>query len=688
MQGRFARFCYGTPFFALIIPLLLGIVLSTFLFADRFAYSLGLFFATLFFTLLAKKLRRESTLIAGFALFLFIVATGILAGALVKKKQNSYTLPKFYSGFEAHRHYPVFQAIVTDIQQSKNGSKAVLQVEYLYDSLGVATPVSGKVLAYFKFSDSVFTVGNRVIIAEQLRQIQQFSHSFDYVGYLREMGIFFSVQLRNSQSILQSVPSGKSYFFQKLRREIARLIESCVPAEATANFVKALFIGERATLNTDLKQAYQVSGIMHIMAISGLHIGTLFLFFNYLLAWIFTPWRYRIWARLAKVILLIALLWIYGLVVLGGPSIFRSVLMFSLLALSQLGSQRVNGLNTLFFSACLILIFQPQALYNVGFLLSYSAVLGLLIIVPFVEKYTRKLPKVLAKPASIIIASTAAQLTTLPILLSVFTHFSLYFLIGNLIAIPLIGIIMPLIVIMLILSLIYLPLATLVGWLIHYLLFLLNKGIFILASLPYAYIFTPYFGLWQSLGYYLLLLTFGVWWLFRSRIYLRFMLISIVLFAMTFLWSKYQVQSQHLLYLHSRNWLEYISGRNGIFLHLRGEKLNGADSSLFAESREVHLLKNMQIIPAYDYWYNSRVLLVNRAEDFCLLQPVDLQVLILANFSEQIFTELKTRILCRELILLNYVPDRKLLAELYAYCEQKNILLREANSYKLLRWHL
>lgn len=689
LAHSYRKFLYRTPFFAVLIPFISGILLSQLFPNIEFSYIIIFSLTTLGFTLFSAILGIYSHTLRGISLCLFILAFGLWVSAMHRRVQANYSLEQVYARLSGTQYYPAFQGIVTHLDEGKNGTRAILEMEYLYDSLGLAYGVKGGVLVYLAKTDSGvladIAVGSRLLVKRPLGAIKRFSYSFDYASYLRERGIFFSTRLQSGADILWHSEGKERQFIDDLRNRVRNLIERSLAWPETANFVKALFMGERTKLDTELKQAYQVSGIMHIMAISGLHIGTLFLFFNYLFSALFWPWRHRITVRLVQASLLITLLAIYGVFVLGGPSIFRSVLMFSLLALAQIRTYgTASALNTLFLSALLILCFQPQALQNIGFLLSYFAVLALIVLMPLLEKYVNKGNKIIAKIKLILISSAVAQFATLPILLSTFTHFSTYFLIGNLLAIPLIALIMPAIVIMLLLGLIYVPLASLIGLLIHYALLVLNKCVIWLASLPYSYLFIPYFGFWQSLGYYLFLISLVALWGLRAKSYRIYVIYAGLFWLISFIGYKFQLFSQQKIYLHRQGFLEYIYGNRGIFFSLYAQHLS-PDSTVVLATKQAHLLKQIQFRQAPNYWYNSQILLINSPSEFQVLQALNVPVVVFTNFSESIFSELTSKITCSKIVLLNYVKSPTVLNKLIHYCQDKNITLYRPNSYQLLK---
>ena len=192
-----------------------------------------------------------------------------------------------------------------------------------------------------------------------------------------------------------------------------------------------------------------MSGASHVLALSGLHIGFLYMLLLLLLKWL----PGNVWGvRLFRAIVIITALWGFAFITGLSPSVVRSVIMFSLLALSVLSGRTGISLNTLALTAFIMLAVHPFWLFDVGFQLSFSAVTAILLIYP---RLFRLLPignGVLKKVWALMCVSLAAQIGTAPLVLLYFSRFSTHFLLTNLLVIPLVSVIMYSAVILLVVS--------------------------------------------------------------------------------------------------------------------------------------------------------------------------------------------------------------------------------------------
>lgn len=188
----------------------------------------------------------------------------------------------------------------------------------------------------------------------------------------------------------------------------------------------ALVLGDKSLLSQDVRDSFGASGAMHVLAVSGLHIGIileLLLFFFGRLPKIFTKKR--------AIIVSLIIIWLYSMIIGFPPSVVRATLMFTLLTVSRLSSEQSDSLNTLFFSAFVMLVFEPLLVYDIGFQLSYLAMLGILTVYKpiaslffFRNKWIRKLWEGTS-------VGIAAQLFTFPLTLYYFHQFPNYFLLTN-----------------------------------------------------------------------------------------------------------------------------------------------------------------------------------------------------------------------------------------------------------------
>ena len=184
---------------------------------------------------------------------------------------------------------------------------------------------------------------------------------------------------------------------------------------------------------TDIVETYSVSGASHVLALSGLHIGFLYA----LLLFVLRP-LWRRWRRLKPLLLLLLVLFLVSFAFFTGlsSSVVRSVVMFSLLAFAGLQPEKPLTLNTLAATAFLMLLCKPIWLFDVGFQLSFMAVLGIFLFYPLIDSLFVVRNKIVAYLWNIISLSLAAQLATLPLILYYFGTFPVYFLLSNLVVAP------------------------------------------------------------------------------------------------------------------------------------------------------------------------------------------------------------------------------------------------------------
>lgn len=203
------------------------------------------------------------------------------------------------------------------------------------------------------------------------------------------------------------------------------------PALAVA---EALFLGYRQDLASEQKEQFAKVGLMHLLAVSGLHLGIVYLMLSRSLFFL----QHRAWSRLLRLGILLLALWFYALLTGLSPSVVRAATMFSFVALGQHFKRRVSIYNTLLASAFLLMLCHPAYLFSVGFQLSYAAVFGIVWMQPSLSAWWFPRNRLLRFFWDLITVSIAAQCFTLPLALFYFHQFPPYFLLSNLLGIPLV----------------------------------------------------------------------------------------------------------------------------------------------------------------------------------------------------------------------------------------------------------
>lgn len=324
-----------------------------------------------------------------------------------------------------------------------NSYKSMASIDWLYRGQGWER-VSGHVLLYFK-KDSAppgLRYGSALILHQPLQRITSSKNpgSFDYATYCARQDIHYQVFLRKgSYSVLNGYHSNAvTAFLIRTRNAVLGIIRKAMPAEKTYSVAEALLIGYRDDLDKNLVLAYSNTGVVHIIAISGLHLGMIY----GLLLVLLKPFRQQRWLHWGKPLIILSVLWAFSLLAGAGASILRSVVMFSFIVIGESLGRKNHIYNTLAASACCLLVHNPYFLWDVGFQLSYTAVLSIVI---FMKPLYRRLyfGNQLLKTAWQLSAITlSAQVLTLPLVLYYFHQFPNLFLFTNFIAVPLSGIIL------------------------------------------------------------------------------------------------------------------------------------------------------------------------------------------------------------------------------------------------------
>jgi competence protein ComEC len=314
--------------------------------------------------------------------------------------------------------------------------------------------------------------------------------------------------------------------------------------------LSALTVGYKDELSESIRESFSVSGASHVLALSGLHIGFLYIFIFFLLKRI--PGS-STGIKLLRVTTVVILLWGFAFLTGLSPSVLRSVIMFSLIGLSQFSTERPISLNTLFVAGIGMLIYDPSWLYDIGFQLSFTAVISILLIQPWLYRRFTVRNWFFDKLWKLATVSIAAQIGTAPLVLLYFSRFSVHFLLTNILVVPLVTIIIYVAIIMLSLS--FIPVAgQLAAYGLDLLLDLLNVVVRGVERLPFASIDHVWIYHVEVLLFYLVLFLLG-WYVVRRLP--RFLSAGLSVLLVLSVYRVYQVgvdsPRQSLIFYHVRN---------------------------------------------------------------------------------------------------------------------------------------
>ena len=228
--------------------------------------------------------------------------------------------------------------------------------------------------------------------------------------------------------------SGRSFSPAKIRNLVS---EHWQGSQEEVSLLKAVCLGDRSSLTDDMRQAYTAAGGMHLLAVSGLHVGLIWWVLQYMTGWMSLIFRKGI----ERTVLVVGLLWFYAFVTGFSSSVCRSVTMFSFFSASRMMGERGHALNVILASAFLLVLIEPGRLMDVGFQLSYTAIIGIITLHPLIRRVLRPKNRILRWIWEATSVSIAAQLSTAPLVIYYFHQFPIYSLISSLIAIPILSLI-------------------------------------------------------------------------------------------------------------------------------------------------------------------------------------------------------------------------------------------------------
>ena len=350
-------------------------------------------------------------------------------------------------------------------------------------------PVTGRVQLYLskKQANLNWNYGDELLIKGSPRLLEPPANpgEFDFKRFLSFKNIHHQhfVRAEDFKVSARAQRHGFIYYSHLARRWATNTIESFIKGEQERAIAMALILGVTDGIDTDLVNAYSASGAMHVLAVSGLHVGILYA----LILFLVKPLNRLAWSRWLIALVSLICLWCFAFVTGLSPSVLRAVTMFSCMAVARPFGLRTNIYNTLAASAFILLLYNPYLIMSVGFQLSYLAVLGIVYLqrpIYLLFQFDSWLGNWIWQITCI---SIAAQFTTFSLGLLYFHQFPVYFLASNLFVIPLSTFI--LLGGILLLCIQFIPtLGMAVGWVVEVLIEILNWVVFQTERLPFSLI--------------------------------------------------------------------------------------------------------------------------------------------------------------------------------------------------------
>lgn len=514
------------PFVRYLLFFVAGIILSnSFPMEIQYTYGYLLLFTFLIYSLLVVLNRVVGKYSFQFWIPLLGFIQLFVAGAWVSHLQHTQAVSD--SGFSLNGIIG-YTAVVIDYEQVKPNSRlnrVKVKEVFFADS---SKRVDLEVLLYHKEEVTLFP-GDLIWVSQGFRRIDPplNPEEFHYQRFMARQGVYYRHFLTQAPIVLGHVLENPiEAHFQSIRFRVQTTFSEHFQDTQARQIANALLLGQKKDLDNEVSEAYATAGAMHILAVSGLHVGIIYGFFFLLLK----PYRLTVAQRVLYLSIIILLIWAYAMLTGMSPSVKRAATMFTFVSLAQMKSRGPSIFNPMAISAFLLLLFDPNLLFAVGFQLSYLALLGILLIQPVLVRMWIPTKTFLEYGWQITTVGIAAQIATFPISALYFGIFPTYFMLSNLVAIPGAFLIMSIGVPYMLFSQVPI-LAGWLGWLTETLIRMMNFLIVALQHLPMAKL---EFG-WveYQTWLYLLVLILILWVIYQPNKHTAWVLMG-VLFIITF----------------------------------------------------------------------------------------------------------------------------------------------------------
>jgi competence protein ComEC len=475
------NFLQRTPFFRLFIALVAGIVYFRYFEISISALIVASFcsatiiVASLFFKKTENQFRLRWLFGVGSFILLFIIGYSL---SYINESKATFT--------PLNQQHTFIVTTKSATQEKTKSYRCEVELSKVLINNNWEN-AQGNAIIYFEKSDKAkqLLINDKLIIRTTFKTPpgKENPGGFDYAAYLKQNGIgataylnatdWYKTNEHTTFSIVRQANIARAYLLSIYEKYGITDYEYAVLA--------ALTVGYTDDLSPDLRASYSAAGAMHILSVSGLHVGIVYVVIAFLLSFL----KKNRFQLLLRAVLIVLFLWSYAFITGLSPSVIRSAFMFSFVAIGTSLERKSQIYNTVFMSAFIMLLIEPNYLYNIGFQLSYTAVLSIVI---FQKPFASLLPvrsKLAGWCRDLLTVSIAAQIGTLPFTLYYFQQFPNYFLLTNLIAIPLSSIIIYLAMALLAISTISIVAST-VAFILKWALWALNFSIVSIYELPYS----------------------------------------------------------------------------------------------------------------------------------------------------------------------------------------------------------
>lgn len=648
------------PFIRLLIPLMLGIMLQWYspLSVKSIATIAGV---TVLFFLVVQLFRGYFLYLHKWAYGIALMTLFLLFGAAITHTSNITHRQNWFG--HLYNDSTVVVAVLSEPLIEKNRSYKANATVYALMRNNSMAKTRGSIIIYFE-KDSNFLsridYGSTIVFKKKLQAIKNTGNpgAFDYRRYCLFQGITHQVFLAENEFTISTKRSRVAYtsWLQQSRKGLLKVLKEYIPGKREAGVAEALLIGYRDDLDRDLMQSYANTGVIHVIAISGMHLAMIY----GLLIGLLKPLQRNAGAKWVRGAVILLMLWLFTLLSGAGPSILRSAVMFSFIVVGQSMRRKISVYHTLSASAFFLLCRNPFFLWDAGFQLSYAAVLSIIVFLRPVTRWFFFKYALASHIWKLIAVTLAAQVLTTPLSIYHFHQVPNLFLLSNLVIVPLSGIILYGEILLCLLS--WFPVvASPCGKMLSGGLRMMNDFIAFINDMPFAVTSNISISAFQTCLLYGFVITVAIWLMKEKRQMLPYALMFLVTFALCRVPDLGHKQMQHKLIVYNiprYSAVDFISGRNCYFA---GDKALTTDPFLYHfhlaparllfRTQAADSLKCLKAVSSFFYFNNKRILLLDTAPALqAVARPIDVDIIILSRNANVRISRLQQLFRCRQYV--------------------------------------
>lgn len=443
----------------------------------------------------------------------FYVFTFMLLGYITCFHANDLNCKNFF-GHQLSEEKIAIQGIVNEEPLEKNWTKVILKIDALQKD-SIWEKYCGKLQIYIETDSNTqkLDYGDQIVIYTNPTEIAPPNnpHSFDQKRFLKYKNIHFQGFVRKNEWQILKTGQGNFLFAaaHSARKRFLKVLRKHLKGDNEYAVGSALILGYKIDLSEDIRAAYAETGAIHVLAVSGLHVGIIYLFLSYFIRPFYNDPAYKVYGKL---VILLGSIWGFAILTGGSPSVLRAATMFSFFIYGKYLFKYSFAFNTLAVSAFFLLLIDPFLLFQVGFQLSYAAVAGIIYFQNRIRVLWISMNDILYHIWQLTTVSISAQLTVLPLSLFYFNQIPVYFLLTGFVVVDAAFVILALGIALLFLEMTVPFLATYVGILLDWIIWGVNSFIFLVQKIPYGLLEGISISIFTAILMYLIIWQMGRFW--------------------------------------------------------------------------------------------------------------------------------------------------------------------------------